>query len=223
MCNYADTKLTKKQIRDALGISKGMSEMDFVIGSTFANGFAHDPAAIITDELRDEVSIGTWGISAPWIDPDDKKALLPLNARLDTIDKKPTFKNNIDNRCVILVHGFYEWQRLDQYGQPDPKGKIKVKNKIFTKESDVFSMGCIYYIDKNGQLTFTICTTEANELMAEIHNAKPEDPRMPVVLKPGDEKLWLKGGDIQDFAFANYKPNLYAVNQEPEKIPQTLF
>jgi len=37
--------------------------------------------------------------------------------------------------------------------------------------------------------SFNIITTEANEFMKPIHN------RMPVILKPGDEKIWLGSKD----------------------------
>jgi putative SOS response-associated peptidase YedK len=46
--------------------------------------------------------------------------------------------------------------------------------------------------------TYTILTTEANALMAEIHNIKK---RMPVILKREDESQWLQGESIAQFAF----------------------
>lgn len=36
--------------------------------------------------------------------------------------------------------------------------------------------------------TYTILTTEANELMSKIHNTKK---RMPVIVSEGEEKNWL--------------------------------
>ncbi len=41
--------------------------------------------------------------------------------------------------------------------------------------------------------TFTILTTEADELMTRIHNSKK---RMPVILTEHEEMLWLQGADI---------------------------
>lgn len=46
--------------------------------------------------------------------------------------------------------------------------------------------------------SYSIFTTEANELMAEIHNNKK---RMPVVLKKQDHQAWLSSKDHQNFAF----------------------
>jgi putative SOS response-associated peptidase YedK len=45
--------------------------------------------------------------------------------------------------------------------------------------------------------TYTIVTTEANTLMAEIHNNKK---RMLIILTPDHENEWLKGLEINDFA-----------------------
>ena len=37
-----------------------------------------------------------------------------INARKETIDIKPTFKNPFFNkRCIIPVTGFYEWQDVN--------------------------------------------------------------------------------------------------------------
>ncbi len=38
--------------------------------------------------------------------------------------------------------------------------------------------------------SYTIMTTDANELMSEIHNTKK---RMPVILRTGHERDWLSG------------------------------
>jgi len=46
--------------------------------------------------------------------------------------------------------------------------------------------------------SYSILTTEANELMAEIHNNKK---RMPVVLKSQDHRSWLNGSAVSNFAF----------------------
>lgn len=46
--------------------------------------------------------------------------------------------------------------------------------------------------------SYSIITTEANELMSEIHNNKK---RMPVVLRKEDRNAWLQGIDLGSFAF----------------------
>jgi len=45
--------------------------------------------------------------------------------------------------------------------------------------------------------SYTIVTTEANELMSEIHNSKK---RMPVILSRENENEWINGQAVLDFA-----------------------
>lgn len=58
-------------------------------------------------------------------------------------------------------------------------------------------------------LTCTIGTTEANPLMAEIHNTKH---RMPILLNQEIQYLWLDDIPVEDFLYPNYNPILTAEN-----------
>jgi putative SOS response-associated peptidase YedK len=104
--------------------------------------------------------------------------------------------HTVKNRCLVIADGFYEWQWLDK------KGTKKQKYLLTHKESEPFAFAGLYsnWLDKNtGEIrnTYTIVTTEANALMAEIHNNKK---RMPVILKPEREKDWLNGDEINSFS-----------------------
>ena len=71
--------------------------------------------------------------------------------------------------------------------------KSKTLYFIYLKDEEIFSMAGVYDIWKNpvsGEIlhTFSIITTEANKLTAEIHNSKK---RMPVILDRNSEHLWL--------------------------------
>src|SRR5690606_7300499 len=96
-------------------------------------------------------------------------------ARIETLEEKPSFRNSIKNRCLIPATNFYEWKWLDE------KGKKKEKFNIGTDE-ELFAFAGLYSVwnnPQNGQqmLTYTILTTEANGLMAEIHNNKKKNAR----------------------------------------------
>lgn len=42
-----------------------------------------------------------------------------INARAETIDVKPSFKNAfMKRRCLIIADGFYEWKRQNDTKQP---------------------------------------------------------------------------------------------------------
>jgi putative SOS response-associated peptidase YedK len=54
-----------------------------------------------------------WGLIPGWAKDKDFKAL--INARLETIDEKVSFKKLIkNNRCVAVADGFYEWKREEK-------------------------------------------------------------------------------------------------------------
>ena len=136
-------------------------------------------------------------------DEDIKK--MTLNAKIETIDEKSSFKNSVNKRCLVIANGFYEWQWLDC------KGKSKIKYEIGIDNDNLFAFAGLYSQWVNtitGEIkdTYTIVTTQANELMAEIHNTKK---RMPIILKQEDEKKWLNHYPINDFAFP-YEVNLVA-------------
>jgi putative SOS response-associated peptidase YedK len=128
-----------------------------------------------------------------------------LNARIETLKELPSFRDAAKNRCLILVDGFYEWKWLD------PKGKEKQQYLISMPNDEPYAIGGIYseWIDKETgeiMLTYAMVTTEANELMAEIHNTKK---RMPLILTPDNEKLWLDASISPD-AFKNCQVDLIA-------------
>jgi len=84
-------------------------------------------------------------------------------------------------RCLIPADGFYEWQKSGNGKQPF---------RIGLKNGEIFSMAGLYdtWITPGGEKlsTCTVITTEPNRLMEPIHN------RMPVILRPADEALWLE-------------------------------
>jgi putative SOS response-associated peptidase YedK len=170
------------------------------------NGFDFPLTPIITDEAPNIIAHFNWGIIPSWAQNDDIKKLT-LNAKIETLDEKPSFKNSVNKRCLVIANGFYEWQWLDA------KGKVKNKYEIGIGNEDLFAFAGIYSQWKDTTTgiirnTYSIITTEANPLMAEIHNTKK---RMPVILKPEDEKKWLEHQPYQDFAFP-YTVNLVANN-----------
>jgi putative SOS response-associated peptidase YedK len=109
-----------------------------------------------------------------------------LNAKSETAFEKPSFKSSMLNqRCLIPVTGFFEWKQEDS--------KTKTPYFIHLKNENIFSLAGIYaewYHEKEDRKykTFSILTTEANELMHTIHNTKY---RMPVIIERNGEKDWL--------------------------------
>ena len=155
------------------------------------NGFAHPQLPVITAQSPEKIQFYEWGLLPSWA-KDKKFQASTLNARFESLHEKPSFRNILNNRCIIPAEAFVEWQWVD------PKGKEKIKYLLKIDKNPIFAFAGLWSEwsePTTGKLfpTFTIITTEANELMARIHNTKK---RMPIILLPESEQDWLKHGSI---------------------------
>ena len=155
------------------------------------NGFDFPKTPVIKASDKFTIEMLQWGLVPHWANEEWNKAFT-LNARVETIQEKPAFKNVAQNRCLVLTNGFYEWQH---------QGKIKTKFEIGF-DDELFAFGGIY-----DEETYSIVTTEARGIMHEIHNTKH---RMPIALKTDEEmKAWLNGDFVEgrtDFTTINLDP-----------------
>ncbi|MDP1727232.1 MAG: SOS response-associated peptidase [Bacteroidota bacterium] len=187
-----------KQSKDAQTLEKrfkAKAAEDAQLSADRFNGFTFPKTPVITNKNPQLIQLFNWGLIPVWAKDTSIRAST-LNARIETVCELPSFKNNIGNRCLILADGFYEWQWLD------PKGKKKQQYLISLPNDEPFAFAGIYsqWTDKSsGEIinTYSMLTTEANALMAEIHNHKK---RMPVILTPDNENRWLQGNDVHEFA-----------------------
>jgi putative SOS response-associated peptidase YedK len=152
------------------------------------NGFQFPQTPVITNKHPYTIKLYGWGLIPFW-SKDETIRAKTLNARVETIHQKPSFRSVVSNRCLVLADGFYEWQWLDE------KGKQKQKYELALPNNEPFAFAGLWseWLNKStGELiyTYTILTTEANELMSKIHNSKK---RMPVIISPNHEQDWLQG------------------------------
>jgi putative SOS response-associated peptidase YedK len=151
------------------------------------NGFNFPLMPIITQQQPDKVQAYSWGLIPHWVKSLDDVAKLraqTLNARSETLFEKPSFRSYTNNRCLVLADGFYEWMDF---------AKQKYPHYVHLTEARLFAFAGLYahWTDKEtGELvrTFTIITTDANPLMARIHNVKK---RMPLILPREEWDKWL--------------------------------
>ena len=197
------TRLIKKkeaiQNRFQVDIDDLMSIEDFELIKAF--DFPKTP--IITNTEPNKLQLFQWGLVPEWAQDTTIKKFT-LNARIETLDEKPSFKDVIHNRCLILADGFYEWQWLTKSGSKKQKYLITLPNE------ELFAFAGIYSewksFDGSSLYSYSMITTQANELMHEIHNTKH---RMPIILKKEDEHSWLEGCDYTNFKLP-YSTNLIA-------------
>lgn len=117
MCYYVDTSLTKEAIKEVYGV--GFEGKEYK-PTKFLNGFSHALVPVILDENPDVCTTANWGLIPSW-SKDRKIQKQTLNAKIETIKEKPSFRNNYNKRCLVLVNGFYEWKWLDDRGKEKHK------------------------------------------------------------------------------------------------------
>lgn len=163
-------------------------QVDFWGKPNYLNGFAHPKLPIMSDDPKQPIQEMEWGLLPHWA-KDKKFQKNTLNARIETLEEKPSFRSYTGNRCLIPAESFVEWQWLD------PKGKQKQKYRIRVKDENWFSFAGLYSVWTDPVTdeeipTFTIITREAEGIMREIHNNKM---RMPMIVNPEERDLWLAG------------------------------
>lgn len=131
------------------------------------------------DETKELVKLN-WGLVPSWAKSDIK--IKSINAKAETIREKPYFRSAFKKqRCIIPVSGFYEWKGSKGHKQP---------YCVYPLNDNYFGFAGLW--EKREELeTFTIITTEANDLMKEVHH------RMPVILDVENYDTWLQDGDYE--------------------------
>jgi len=127
-----------------------------------------------------EVAMLRWGLVPYWA-KDLKIGTKMINARSETVEEKPSFRNAFRRRrCIVPATGFFEWR-----GDPGKKQPFA----ITAADQPLFAFAGLWesWKPKDGDTveTFTILTTGANPTVAAIHD------RMPVILPEADREAWL--------------------------------
>ena len=170
-------------ISPAPALAKRFNAKEPVAPAPNYNAAPSQALPIITNAAPGQIQLVSWGLVPSW-SRDPANGPKPINARAETLAEKPSFRQLLARRrCLVLADSFYEWQ--------DASGKTKTPHRILLQDEQPFAFAGLWdeWVDKaSGEVhpTFTIVTTEPNELMAKIHN------RMPVILPgPEAERAWL--------------------------------
>lgn len=118
-----------------------------------------------------------WGLVPFWA-KDETIGAKMINARSETLRQKPAFRKLFERqRCLVVADGYYEWRK---------SGVLKEPFRFVLNSGEPFAMAGLY--DRwplTGLETFTVITTQANELARSVHD------RMPVLLEPSQYTAWL--------------------------------
>tara|TARA_Y100001949_G_C15789586_1_gene244388 strand:+ start:21 stop:611 length:591 start_codon:yes stop_codon:yes gene_type:complete len=114
-----------------------------------------------------------WGFTPYWAE----KPFNLINARSDTLSKKPSFKNS--SRCLIPADGWYEW-----------KNEEGMKTPYFLHLEDQIFYFAGVYGGYRGEVGCAIVTKEASYNISSIHD------RMPFIVDKNQHQDWLQGEEI---------------------------
>ncbi|HEY2227781.1 MAG TPA: SOS response-associated peptidase [Xanthobacteraceae bacterium] len=120
-----------------------------------------------------------WGL-VPWWAKDIKVGFSSINARAETVDKTPAFRDawKRSQRCLVVTDGFYEWMKPEK--QP---------YAVAMADDGMMVMAGLWDEWKSAQgeriRSCTIITCPPNAVAGALHD------RMPVVLAERDWAKWL--------------------------------
>ena len=142
-------------------------------------------AGFVDDNKKTDTALMHWGWLRDW---DTDKRLFnsrKVSARGQLIWDSPVWGQAIrKRRCLIPINAFYEWNQNQARGKRD-RYRIELHEAAMT-------LGGIFEISADGEMFLSICTTEPNEKMSDIHH------RMPVIIKKKDAQAWLESDDLRE-------------------------
>jgi putative SOS response-associated peptidase YedK len=157
----------------------GLFELPFDLSPRFNVAPTQEAPVVLGGETR-QLKLFRWGLVPSW-SRDMKGAARMINARAETVDEKPSFRDAFaTRRCLVCTDGFYEWRR---------EGKSRLPHFMSRKNKEPIAFAGIWESFRaQGDVlvhTFAALTTEANDLMSPIHH------RMPVIIERADYERWL--------------------------------
>src|SRR5659263_153592 len=165
MCFTVNVNLIKEELENRYGAT--LIDPDKYRPSYYYHAFGIPSLPAICSGEPSKIQLLKWGLIPAWTKGIDQANIIrykTFNARSESIETKKSFSSSFrSKRCLIPVKGFFELQHIG---------------------NEIISLAGIYddWVENNtGEVltTFSIVTTDANDLMANIHNS---GKRMPVVL-----------------------------------------
>lgn len=170
---------------------------------------------VITADEPNLINQFHFGLVPHWA-KDTREGVRALNARSETVLELKTFKPLMEKnkRCLVLADSFYEWETI---------GKEKFPFRFILPDQPIFAFAGLYSywkdkVTEQWYKSFTILTTEPNEMVSKLHN------RMPVILTKEEEKIWLTDNvpmaDLMELCnpFPAAEMDLYRVTKDVNNV-----
>jgi putative SOS response-associated peptidase YedK len=177
MCGRFARRSTQKVLADWFGVE--LEDMPWFAPSYNVAPQSVQPVVRLNrDSGKREFALLRWGLVPFWAG--DAKV------GYEEAAQKPAFREALKTRrCLVPADAFYEWQQLD--------AKRKQPFAFALKSGEPYALAGLWerWKPKDGAPleTFTVLTTDPNELTEPMHN------RMPVILEKKDYERWLEAGD----------------------------
>lgn len=186
MCGRYQRRSDKQRIAEAFALGT-LDELILEASPSYNVAPTTRQPVIVQDRDTGQrgLAIMRWGLVPYWWKDASTLGLSTINAKAETLMEKATWRGPFTKRrCLVPADGYYEWQKLDA------KRKQPWHYALTTGEPFAFAGVWDRWKAPNGNVldSFSIVTTEANELANVVHN------RMPVILKPRDYARWLETG-----------------------------
>jgi putative SOS response-associated peptidase YedK len=132
-----------------------------------------------------------WGLLPNW--QTDPKAQKPINARVETVAKLPTFREPFrSRRCIVPATGYFEWKPTPAKAPREPYWVHPTAELDGEPGVMLFAGVWDRWLSRDGEVldSYAIVTMDASEPMSAIHD------RMPLELRDGDVARWLADDPI---------------------------
>jgi putative SOS response-associated peptidase YedK len=140
-----------------------------------------------------------WGLVPSWA-ADISRASSMVNARIESVEEKPSFRNLLaKNRCIIPMNGYYEWAVRNVNGSSSVRQPYYFQgvSKSSYCHDEMIAVAAIWTTWGSGESSYISCaalTTEAIQPVSVIHH------RMPVLLSTAGIDSWLSIDTAVDLA-----------------------
>jgi putative SOS response-associated peptidase YedK len=173
MCGRFARRSTQEVLADWFGVE--LEDMPWFAPSYNVAPQSTQPIVRLNRDSGDrEFALLRWGLVPFWA-KDAKFGYSTINARAEEAASKPAFREALKKRrCLVPADAFYEWMK--------PNAKLKIPYAIALTSGEPCAMAGLWESWRAPEgpplETFTILTTDPNEVTEPFHN------RMPVILEP---------------------------------------
>jgi len=176
MCGRKTLTMSKKAIVEELMVDEWQVK-DYTPSYNIAP--TQNSLVLVKERGYNIVRSMRWGLIPAWSNNELYGSKM-INARLETVTTKPSFKNLIPkNRCIVLSNGYYEWKQI---------GGKKVPFFIQRKGGGLMffaGLWTTWSMSSKRIFTYTILTTKAQKSISAIHD------RMPVLFDKSKAEMWI--------------------------------